>query len=123
LIFSRRVRPRRRLRDPDATPGDKIRIGQGVRGRRLWTGSTAMGYGSGARARGEKMKIMRRRQVNNTIVKSCAALLLLGLGIHAAVPAAAQSNAESPAAEIALYQGEDRLVYGHVPCAARRWVN
>lgn len=47
--------------------------------------------------------------MNNSIVKVCVALLLLSISFHTAIPAVAQSKAESSVAEIALYQGENRI--------------
>ncbi len=48
--------------------------------------------------------------MNNSMVKACAALSLLSLNFHAAIPAFAQSKkAESTVAEMALYQGQDRF--------------
>ena len=47
--------------------------------------------------------------MNNSIVKVRVALLLLSISFHTAIPAVAQSKAESSVAEIALYQGENRL--------------
>ena len=48
--------------------------------------------------------------MNNSMVKACAALSLLSLNFHTAIPAVAQSKkAESTVAEIALYQGQDRF--------------
>jgi iron(III) transport system substrate-binding protein len=47
--------------------------------------------------------------VNHSIGGACAALLVLISNFHAATLAFAQSKPESPVAEIALYQGENRL--------------
>lgn len=48
--------------------------------------------------------------MNSSFIKSCVTLLLLSLNFVTAIPAFAQSKkAELTVAEIALYQGEDRL--------------
>ena len=47
--------------------------------------------------------------MNTSIAKGSAALLLLGASFYGAIPALAQSKADSPVAEVALYQGANRL--------------